>query len=244
VYLGRQLVSLKLLLATVFLAVTSPLVGHLLARAALESGHEPGVIEGSAEFVGLPGRSWTTTRWSHDRLLRRGPDAAAGHQRAGADLRARPVLRGRAAVGLQRRAGGDVRGDGRGGRRVHGGGRRHECVDGVPDGPDVVDRADGADAPFGAAAPAGVTAGTLVLGGLLVYGVAALPPFGDPAAPGMVHVSPVYIGQSVADMATPNVVTAVLADYRSFDTMIEAAVVVAAVLACLLVLKHRDDPIV
>jgi multisubunit Na+/H+ antiporter MnhB subunit len=40
------------------------------------------------------------------------------------------------------------------------------------------------------------------------------------------------------------VVTAVLADYRSFDTMIEAAVVVAAVLACLLVLKHRDDPII
>jgi multicomponent Na+:H+ antiporter subunit B len=83
-----------------------------------------------------------------------------------------------------------------------------------------------------------------VLGGLLVYGVAALPPFGEPTAPGMVHVSPVYIGQSVVDMATPNVVTAVLADYRSFDTMIEAAVVVAAVLACLLVLKHRDDPIV
>jgi multicomponent Na+:H+ antiporter subunit B len=83
-----------------------------------------------------------------------------------------------------------------------------------------------------------------VLGGLLVYGVAALPPFGEPAAPGMVHVSPVYIEQSMADMATPNVVTAVLADYRSFDTMIEVAVVVAAVLACLLVLKHRDDPIV
>jgi multicomponent Na+:H+ antiporter subunit B len=59
----------------------------------------------------------------------------------------------------------------------------------------------------------------------------------------MVHVSPVYAQQSVADMATPNVVAAVLADYRSLDTMIEAAVVVAAVLACLLVLKHRDDPV-
>jgi multicomponent Na+:H+ antiporter subunit G len=58
VYVGPGLVALKLLLATVFIAVTSPLVGHLLARAALESGHEPGVIEGSAEFVGVPGRSW------------------------------------------------------------------------------------------------------------------------------------------------------------------------------------------
>lgn len=41
VHLGPRLVSAKLVLATVFLAVTSPLVGHLLARAALEAGHEP-----------------------------------------------------------------------------------------------------------------------------------------------------------------------------------------------------------
>jgi len=41
VHLGPRLVSGKLLLATVFLSVTSPLVGHLLARAALEAGHEP-----------------------------------------------------------------------------------------------------------------------------------------------------------------------------------------------------------
>lgn len=45
VYLGAGLVALKLVLATLVLSVTSPLVGHLLARAALESGHEPGVIE-------------------------------------------------------------------------------------------------------------------------------------------------------------------------------------------------------
>jgi multicomponent Na+:H+ antiporter subunit G len=58
VYLGVSLVALKLVLATLFLAVTSPLVGHLLARAALEAGHEPGVIEDSAEFVtaGAPKR--------------------------------------------------------------------------------------------------------------------------------------------------------------------------------------------
>jgi multicomponent Na+:H+ antiporter subunit G len=57
VHLGPQLLSLKLLLAVMFLAVTSPLVGHLLARAALEAGQEPGVIEES-EFLGMPGRSW------------------------------------------------------------------------------------------------------------------------------------------------------------------------------------------
>jgi multicomponent Na+:H+ antiporter subunit G len=45
VHLGPQLVALKLLLGGLFLAITSPLVGHLLARAALEAGHQPEVIE-------------------------------------------------------------------------------------------------------------------------------------------------------------------------------------------------------
>jgi multicomponent Na+:H+ antiporter subunit B len=82
------------------------------------------------------------------------------------------------------------------------------------------------------------------LAAVLIYGVHALPPFGDPGAPAHVHVSPYYAANAVADMATPNVVAAVLADYRSFDTMIEAAVVVTAVLACLIILLHRDDPVV
>jgi multicomponent Na+:H+ antiporter subunit B len=84
----------------------------------------------------------------------------------------------------------------------------------------------------------------LGIGGLLLYGVNALPYFGDPNAPATQHVSPIYVQGAVGDMATPNVVAAVLADYRSFDTLIESAVVVAAVLACLMILKHRDDPIV
>lgn len=84
----------------------------------------------------------------------------------------------------------------------------------------------------------------LALGAILVYGVNALPVFGDPTAPAMVHISPRYIEGAVAEMATPNTVAAVLADYRSLDTLIESAVVVTAVLACLLVLLHRDDPIV
>lgn len=84
----------------------------------------------------------------------------------------------------------------------------------------------------------------LGMGAVLLYGVNALPAFGDPNAPATVHVSPVYAEGAYADMATPNVVAAVLADYRSFDTMIESAVVLTAVLACLLILKYRDDPTV
>lgn len=82
------------------------------------------------------------------------------------------------------------------------------------------------------------------LGGILLYGVNALPAFGDPTSPAATHISTVYAAGAVSDMATPNVVAAVLADYRGYDTMIEAAVVVAAVLGCLLVLKYRDAPAV
>ena len=38
---GLSLTSLKLVLVVFFLYLTSPLVGHLLARAALESGLQP-----------------------------------------------------------------------------------------------------------------------------------------------------------------------------------------------------------
>jgi multicomponent Na+:H+ antiporter subunit G len=48
IYLGPQLASAKLVLGIVFIAVTSPLLGHLLARAAIEAGHKPGLIEESA----------------------------------------------------------------------------------------------------------------------------------------------------------------------------------------------------
>lgn len=49
-YLGPQLAAGKLVLGLAFIAITSPLVGHLLARAALEAGHQPGVIENPTEI--------------------------------------------------------------------------------------------------------------------------------------------------------------------------------------------------
>lgn len=41
IYMGVDLVAAKLILAILFLTVTSPLVGHLLARAAVQSEHDP-----------------------------------------------------------------------------------------------------------------------------------------------------------------------------------------------------------
>ncbi len=73
--------------------------------------------------------------------------------------------------------------------------------------------------------------------GLLIYASTDFPPWGDPSAPANRHVSPYYIEESINDTAVPNVVTAVLADYRGFDTMFETTVILAAGLACFILLR-------
>jgi len=84
----------------------------------------------------------------------------------------------------------------------------------------------------------------LSIGALLLYGVNALPAFGDATAPSTTYLAPDFIARAYQDTHTPNVVTAILADYRSFDTLIETTVVLTAALACLLVLQRKNDPAV
>jgi multicomponent Na+:H+ antiporter subunit B len=86
--------------------------------------------------------------------------------------------------------------------------------------------------------PGGMLA-VLGLGAMLVISTERMPRWGDPASPASSHVSPRYIEQAVAETATPNMVTAVLGDYRSLDTLIEVVVVFAAGMAILLVLGTR-----
>lgn len=76
---------------------------------------------------------------------------------------------------------------------------------------------------------------TLAVGSVLIWGTFALPPFGTADAPIHNHVAPRYIG-SVAETGVPNMVTAVLADYRSFDTLGETTVVMVAAIGVLLLL--------
>lgn len=86
--------------------------------------------------------------------------------------------------------------------------------------------------------PRAAIAGLPLLGFLLLYGAKDLPEFGDPASPASTHVSPVYLENSLLDTLTPNVVTSVLMDYRSFDTLIETAVIFTAGIACALLLRR------
>jgi multicomponent Na+:H+ antiporter subunit B len=74
---------------------------------------------------------------------------------------------------------------------------------------------------------------------LMVYASADLPDRGDPEAPAHVHVSPTYIERAVPDARTPNVVTAVLADFRSLDTLGEVVVIFTAGTAAVLILRSN-----
>ena len=88
----------------------------------------------------------------------------------------------------------------------------------------------------------GITLALVLAVGLVIALVErTLPPFGDATAPAAQHVSPRYLEGAVAETATPNVVTAVLADYRSYDTLVETAVIFTAGLGCWLLLR-REEP--
>lgn len=78
-----------------------------------------------------------------------------------------------------------------------------------------------------------------ITGAALVYASLDLPQFGDPANPVHQHVGPYYIEQTYADMGIPNMVAAVLASYRSIDTMGEAVVILTAGLGVYALLATR-----
>lgn len=77
----------------------------------------------------------------------------------------------------------------------------------------------------------------MLFGGLLIYCTLDFPSWGDPQAPASMHVSPRYIERTMEETSVPNIVTAVLADYRGYDTMFETIVIFAAGVACLFLLR-------
>jgi multicomponent Na+:H+ antiporter subunit B len=71
---------------------------------------------------------------------------------------------------------------------------------------------------------------------LLIYGTADMPAFGDPRTPVHTHVVPRYIEDSLEETQVPNIVTAVLASYRGYDTLGETTVIFTAGIGVLLLL--------
>lgn len=79
---------------------------------------------------------------------------------------------------------------------------------------------------------------TLVTGAILLYGTMDFPVLGDPNSPAATHLATYFTENAVAETHVPNLVTAVLGDYRGYDTMFETVVIYCAGLAVICVLRR------
>ena len=80
-------------------------------------------------------------------------------------------------------------------------------------------------------------------GAMLIYGTLDMPYFGSAEAPIQTYPAPSFVEKSQTEMGEhglPNVVTAVLASYRGYDTLGETAVIFTAGIAVLLILRKNE----
>ncbi|MFP6617807.1 MAG: hydrogen gas-evolving membrane-bound hydrogenase subunit E [Pirellulaceae bacterium] len=75
-----------------------------------------------------------------------------------------------------------------------------------------------------------------------------MPYYGDPEAPVHQHLAPEFLADTVphvnggeSKVDVPNVITAVLASYRGYDTLGETVVIFTAGIGVLLLLRRRRD---
>lgn len=71
------------------------------------------------------------------------------------------------------------------------------------------------------------------IGFVMSLAVLNMPEFGDINAPIHKHVAPRYMQMSYQETGVPNMVTAILADYRGYDTLGELTVIFAGGVAVL-----------
>lgn len=77
----------------------------------------------------------------------------------------------------------------------------------------------------------------LLTGGVLIYGTLDMPNFGSPEGIAHQRIGPEYVTRTPTEIDVPNIVTAVLASYRGFDTLGEVVVVFTAGLGVILLLS-------
>lgn len=75
-----------------------------------------------------------------------------------------------------------------------------------------------------------------LVGAVLIYASLDMPAYGDRFAPANDSIGQDYVERTPDEIAVPNIVTAVLASYRGFDTMGETTVIFTAGLAVILLL--------
>ncbi len=77
----------------------------------------------------------------------------------------------------------------------------------------------------------------LVIGGLLFLVVYEMPPFGEEGNPAINELSQHYIEHTVEETGVLNGVTAIITDYRAFDTLGEVTVLLTAIASIMAILK-------
>ena len=84
----------------------------------------------------------------------------------------------------------------------------------------------------------------VITGWLLLSAVGDFPDWGDPNSPANSYqLSQHFVTETFHETAVPNMVTAVLADYRGYDTMFETVVIFTAGIAIISILRKftKDD---
>lgn len=82
----------------------------------------------------------------------------------------------------------------------------------------------------------------ILIGVLLIAMVAEMPRFGDPG-PAYNEVTNHYLANSVSQTGATNVISAIILDYRAYDTLGEATVLFAGIAAVLATLSahHKKE---
>ena len=75
-----------------------------------------------------------------------------------------------------------------------------------------------------------------ITGAVLIFGTLDAAVYGDPQSPAMQDVAPYYLENTKKHTGIPNVVTAVLASYRGYDTLGEVTVIFTAGIGVILLL--------
>ncbi len=79
---------------------------------------------------------------------------------------------------------------------------------------------------------------TVLLIAFLLIGVADMPPLGQEDNPAHNEVMEKYIEDGMEETGAVNIVSAMILDYRAFDTFIEASVIFTALITVMAVLKE------
>jgi multicomponent Na+:H+ antiporter subunit B len=81
----------------------------------------------------------------------------------------------------------------------------------------------------------------LFIGIILFWAVEDMPAFGDPDAPANQYVAQMYIERTLPDIGIDNIVTAILASYRGFDTLGETVVIFTAGVSVIFLLRRGEQ---